>query len=175
MFRNAFIILSFALASSISCDGGKRTVVQSDGGGGDTAEFRVADLTVNDAPFRDATLTTDGSGLNDGGWESCFSGESSSVSWELKTCSMAGPACLIREHQVDCCGTIRYVGVAASEVTTFEACEKTWRNSLPDCDCMAQQPQAEQPLGAPVGPDGAAVDCTNCTMSSCVCMTSPFI
>lgn len=177
MQRFARVIFLWVCACSVvwavACDGGKRTVVPSDGGEpptNDTIFPAIADQSLADLGRTDGILTLDA-----GGWPTCFLGESGSVDWELKKCSGGGAPCLIREHQVDCCGTIRYVGVSEAGLAKFEACEKDWRNSLPECDCASQQSQAEQPLGAQVGPDGAAVDCTNCTMSSCVCMTSPYI
>lgn len=109
-------------------------------------------------------------------WDECFVNQGASVSSSLKICkdgSVITP-CTIQEHQIDCCGSVRYVGVTETDVATFEACEQAWRAQLPVCDCPSHLPVVEQPSdGEVAGIDDVTVDCINCTMQTCICMTVP--
>lgn len=90
----------------------------------------------------------------------------------VKECQGAS-SCLVKEHQINCCGTMIWMGVAAGDEAAFDACEAAWRDHFPGCGCASEATKTEQPATAV--PDITKVDvgCMNCTMESCVCMTFP--
>jgi hypothetical protein len=55
-----------------------------------------------------------------------------------KSCRDPGD-CLLRAHQLDCCGSYMMIGVAASDRDLFESAEAQCSSSFPICEC-AQQP-----------------------------------
>lgn len=80
---------------------------------------------------------------------------------------------MVKEHQVNCCGTKVWMGVSASSAALFDDCETAWRAQLPECNCPSEATKTEQPQSVVADKDNVDVGCMNCTMNSCVCLTFP--
>ena len=101
----------------------------------------------------------------------CFD-SSGDLDYSLKSCQSEAD-CVIEKHQVDCCGTILYVGVSASDAAQFGACEAAWTSTLPACGCASGQTKTEDGKVTYPNDDASApaVHCTDFTMSGGVCLT----
>lgn len=95
--------------------------------------------------------------------------DSTNLVYAFKTCHGADE-CVVAAHQVNCCGTMQYVGVAKSEEAGFASCEQAWVESLPGCGCASSPTTAEDGQDA-ADPSQVIVECTNFTMSGGICMT----
>ena len=51
--------------------------------------------------------------------------------------------CIIKLHQIDCCGSAIAIGINHGEFAAFDAAEAEWRNSCPKCGCPAMATLAE--------------------------------
>jgi hypothetical protein len=94
------------------------------------------------------------------------------VDASLKTCH-ADTDCVIVQEQIDCCGTILYLGIASVSSSEYAACEAAWVAHLPACGCSSDQTKTEDGKTNYPGMDAAAprVHCIDFTMSGGVCMT----
>lgn len=145
--------LAFLLVGVVACGG---TI----GPGGDASTNDAA----SDAPILDAPSDAPA-------YLACMD-SSGNLDYSLKSCQSDND-CVIEKEQTDCCGTILYVGVSASSVSQFNACEAAWVSHFPGCGCASGQTKTEdgkvtnpnQDAGAP------AVHCTDFTMSGGVCLT----
>ena len=152
------------LVTAASCGG---STDASDGQGGGGGQDASSDAS-SDASF-DAADDTAADVADETGWEECFDDENGGVSTSLKICS---DGCVIKEHQLDCCGSVRYVGISTESAAQFDACEALWRAHFPQCGCASSPPKIEQPSDGEVQDVSEVnVDCMNCTMDSCVCIT----
>jgi hypothetical protein len=103
-------------------------------------------------------------GASDAG--SCFT---TTVASSYKTCT--GDAdCVIKTHQLSCCGSLEAIGVSAAQAPAYSICETAWDNHFPACGCAA---------GPTVAEDGKAVMTLSMVAVHCVatptgklCMTS---
>jgi hypothetical protein len=59
-----------------------------------------------------------------------------------KTCG-GEEDCALVFHTVDCCGTQVAWGINVDEVSAFDAAEAICDSQYPDCDCMAQETEAD--------------------------------
>jgi hypothetical protein len=60
----------------------------------------------------------------------------------LKTCQ-SDADCVLLLEQLDCCGTILFVGVAQTAAAMFATCESAWVASFPGCGCATNQNRTE--------------------------------
>ncbi len=90
----------------------------------------------------------------------------------LKMCQ-SDTDCTIKQEQIDCCGTILYVGVAIASTGAFDACEAAWVAHFPGCGCASGQTKTEDGKSTALGTDGGGpeVHCIDFTMSGGICMT----
>jgi len=102
----------------------------------------------------------------------CFTSTGTLATYDLKLCDPAANECVFAAHQSDCCGNIVYTGIRKNQVALFQRCEAAWRVSLPQCGCPADLPTVEQ-SGTVANGSRVGVDCINCTLSTCVCITVP--
>lgn len=51
--------------------------------------------------------------------------------------------CVVVEHQVNCCGTLRALGIRADQQAAFDAAEATCRGMYPGCGCAAMVTRAD--------------------------------
>lgn len=151
-------------AAGAAAGGGTGGTAGSAGTGG------AHDASV-DAPDDDAApdASTDASP-----WAICFGEDGQDpISYELKICPPNDGQCEIRKHRIDCCGNFVYYGVAVGKTDLFDECEEAWRAQLGECYCPQGPGVTEQPA-VPVEDDAdVEVACVNCTMDSCLCLTSP--
>jgi hypothetical protein len=68
--------------------------------------------------------------------------------------------CVAVEHQINCCGTLRAIGVRAAAKAAFDAAEASCRSAYPLCDCASQVTQADDGTSA-AGAQAAAVRCAD--------------
>jgi hypothetical protein len=82
--------------------------------------------------------------------------------------------CVIRQHAVDCCGAIEFVGIATAGATSLASCETAWGAHFPACGCDSGMTKTEDGKESLPGQDAGAlqVHCTNFTNNGGVCMTS---
>jgi hypothetical protein len=76
-----------------------------------------------------------------------------------KTCAAAGD-CAIGLHQINCCGTLTAIGLAASQQAAFAAAEATCEGQYPGCGCAGQATTAEDGKTADLGNSQIQVACT---------------
>src|SRR5262249_40129452 len=90
----------------------------------------------------------------------------------LKACK-SDSDCIIKEEQTDCCGSIRYVGLASSVGSRFDVCEAAWLAHFPACGCDSGRTETEDGSFFLPGQDAGTmhVRCTNFTASGGMCMT----
>lgn len=114
-----------------------------------------------------------GGSTTDGGeYLKCFDDKGKFNAYSQKTCT--GNTCAILVHQTDCCGNTLLIGVDTTHLAELQACESSWRATLPDCQCPAGPPEIEQPAGTTVNDaSGAEVTCGNWTSTSGICITQP--
>ena len=118
----------------------------------------------------DASTPDAGDAGTDAPYLACMD-SSGQLSSSLKTCQ-SDADCTIQEEQTDCCGTILFVGVNASSVSAFSACESAWLSHFPACGCDSNQKKTED--GKSISDsDGAApsVHCTDFTNDGGICLT----
>jgi hypothetical protein len=128
----------------VACGG---TIGSSDGG-------------VDGGPGADAA--------QDAGYLACFD-SSGTLDASLKVCQ-SDPDCVIEQESVDCCGTILYVGVAASSVASFTACEASWEAHFPPCGCASNQTRTEDGKTSTQGSDAGA-PAVRCSGGACMTYT----
>jgi hypothetical protein len=115
--------------------------------------------------------TPSDSSILDAQYLACMS-SSGVLDTSLKACQSDND-CVIEQEQTDCCGTVLYVGVAASLVSEFDACETAWVDHFPGCGCSSGEKKTEDGKVTNPNDDAAApaVHCTDLTTSGGVCMT----
>jgi len=70
--------------------------------------------------------------------------------------------CIIKLHQIDCCGTMMALGINHGEFAAFDAAETAWETACPKCKCPVGLTQAED------GKAGATVDVkVSCDNGTC--------
>ncbi len=76
----------------------------------------------------------------------------------------AGGNCVIGYHQLDCCGSLRAIGINHSDRDAFDTAETACEATYPECDCAAQPTEADD---GSTGTGDATVDCVSgtCTTS----------
>ena len=77
---------------------------------------------------------------------------------ELRVCATDAD-CVVRLHQDDCCGSFRYIGIAANQTAIFDPCEPSHRASVIDCQCATNPDRAEDGKVA-TSRDAVGVRCT---------------
>ncbi|MBW2453075.1 MAG: hypothetical protein JRI68_01115 [Deltaproteobacteria bacterium] len=162
-----------AVLMIVACGG---SATKDEGGGGTGGTGGAGGSTGGTGGGTGGTGGTSSGGGSGGGtlsWQDCFDDDGQTVQWALNLCDNAD-TCTMVEHQIDCCGTIMFVGVTEDALADFEACEAAWRATLPLCDCPMGLPQVQQPYGQTVDSENdAGVSCTNWTMDSGLCLTEP--
>jgi hypothetical protein len=105
------------------------------------------------------------------GYLACMNA-SGQVDASLKACKHDSD-CVIKQEQIDCCGTVLYVGIASASAPEFDACQPSWLAHFPPCGCDSGQTKTEDGKVTLPGLDAAApgVHCTDFTMSGGVCLT----
>ena len=83
-----------------------------------------------------------------------------------RTCLTAND-CASLTHQLDCCGSQAFIGVAASTLSDSQAHEDACRATAPVCRCLARPPIAEDGLEVTTG--GALL--FDCRVGLCVSKT----
>ncbi len=80
----------------------------------------------------------------------------------VKGCA-ATTDCVFGVHQTDCCGSTTAIGINHSQLTLFNAAEKSWDASCAECQCAAQPLKTED--GASCTANAVMVSCDggNCT------------
>jgi hypothetical protein len=154
------------------------TLLVACGGKTEVVDEPVADASAADAKDASADAVSEPSpeaepeAAFDGAlWEQCFGSDGTGPAWDLKICK--GSPCVIKQHELDCCGTIEWFGVAQGKEAAFDACEASWREHLGLCNCPAGIPKTEQPKTEVTDILQVEAQCMNCTMESCLCLTSP--
>lgn len=153
-----FLLLCSVVA--LGACGGSTDVVTADSGPPADAAADAPVLDAGDAQGDAPSDATDAGPMcaADGGFIGDF-----------KTCHGADE-CQAVKHTLDCCGSMKWVGVAKSEAASYAACETAWVDTLPSCGCDPADTVAEDGKSV-VDPSSVTVECTNWTMSSGVCMT----
>ena len=67
--------------------------------------------------------------------------------------------CAVVEHQINCCGTMRALGIRADQQSAFDAAEASCRGMYPGCGCAALPTEAD---------DGTTSDGTSTARAECV-------
>lgn len=120
----------FATVTILACSGATSTDLLGDAGG--TADGAAGDGSATDASSVDAGRDGfPGACTPDGGFPSFQKG-----------CGTADN-CIIKLHQIDCCGSIIAIGLNHSEFTPFDQTEQAWEAACPRCKCPAQPTVAE--------------------------------
>lgn len=125
--------------------------IPSDSGGDGGLDAAQAD-TGADSPFG-SCLAPDGS-----------------FAPQPRNCANGDSDCTYFAHQLDCCGSGRYVGVAKSAAAQAAACESMWEAHFPACGCAAAIPTTDD---GNTDVDGAApqVHCVGSAVTG-ICRTS---
>jgi hypothetical protein len=79
-----------------------------------------------------------------------------------RSCSVADD-CSVVEHQINCCGTLRALGIRASAKAAFDSAEATCRSSYPLCDCASHSTLADDGTSA----DGSGPARAECVAGQC--------
>jgi hypothetical protein len=127
--------------------------VDARGDGGHDADAHVADASVEAA------------------YLACM-GDAGKLDDSLKVCKSSAD-CVIKQEQVDCCGSILYVGVNAASAAKFDGCEAVWAAHFPGCGCPPIN-MTEDGNNVSFGPDASVVHvhCADFTSSGGICLTS---
>lgn len=129
-------------------------VAQSGGGGGSSSQ---AGATAGGAG---AGATTSG-GSSSGGTSNHDQPDCKSDFEGLdKACKTAGD-CELVEHQIDCCGTILIMGLAATAVPGFSSTEQYCAAQFPPCGCAARGMQLEDGSLIDFGSSAYAAECVD--------------
>jgi hypothetical protein len=119
------------LAALLGC-GAETTASQPDASRADAPAYVSRDVTADTTP--DAAILCNG------------------VSATIfptfdRTCS-ADTDCFVAQHQTDCCGNSRALGLAVRERDTFTAAERICSAMYPGCGCPALPPVADDGMTA---------------------------
>ena len=57
--------------------------------------------------------------------------------------------CIIKLHQIDCCGSMAAIGLNHGEFAAFDQSEQAWESSCPRCKCVAKATVAEDGNSGP--------------------------
>ena len=121
----------------------------------------LVDASVTDAPVADAPVADTGSPI------SCSGVRPVSFPTFARNCAAASD-CVVVNHQTDCCGNSRAMGIRASERAAFDAAEAICRPMYPGCGCPASAPVtddgATSPFGAMIAVSCSAGVCTSHAM-----------
>jgi hypothetical protein len=114
-------------------------------GGAVESELFTDASTTGDASDG-GTTTTDASrdaprDVAPGDYGACFD-NNGRVRDSMKRCNRTDD-CTFTEVQVDCCGSIVYVGIGTASEVQFEACNQAWSAHWPACGCAAQPSKTE--------------------------------
>jgi hypothetical protein len=92
-------------------------------------------------------------------WAACFDTAGNTLA-SVKACSVASD-CAFIEHQINCCGSKMYVGIAKGSQATVLMCEAPWDQHFPGCGC-AEGPTVTEDLHTPDGGvQSVRVDCVS--------------
>jgi hypothetical protein len=175
----SLVLLASSLASSlaISCgetdsdskgtSGGSGGMTSGGGTGGGTGGAGGAGGSTGGSAGESEDAAPDGSSFSD-----CFNRQGMFSNYDLKICNPVLNECIFAAHQTDCCGSITYVGLQKDQKAKFDECEAAWRQTFPPCGC-APGPSTVEQAGTVSGESEVAVDCVNCTTTTCVCVTIP--
>jgi hypothetical protein len=107
----------------------------------------------------------------DAGYLACMDSQGT-IDATLKRCQTDGD-CVIRQEEVDCCGTVLMVGLSVASIAAFPACETAWEAHFPACGCASGRTETEDGKTANPGHDAGApqVHCTDFTTGGGVCRT----
>jgi hypothetical protein len=160
-------IPTVAIAMALAACGGTTAQPATVDAGGPDAHADVVQ-PGDDAAGGDAPAD---SPLDAPGYLACMD-PSGQVDGSLKACK-SDAECVMKQEQIDCCGTILYVGIASSSASAFDACEAAWEAHFPGCGCDSGQTNTEDgkvtyPFGDAAAPK---VHCTDFTLNGGVCMT----
>jgi len=164
------LLLLLVAASSVSldaCGGSTASIGGSPDGGGHDGGSESGPSDDGDAEAMDASPEDTGNGS---GYLACMNGNGQ-LDAAVKGCSTDGD-CIAEIEGLDCCGSMRYVGISTSQASAFAACDAAWEAHVHynECDCRALPPVTED--GKPVSdPSAVEVHCTDFTNGSGVCMT----
>jgi hypothetical protein len=101
-----------------------------------------------------------GDGSADGGFPGACT-EAGAFPGFVKGCGTTAN-CIIKLHQIDCCGTMMAIGLNHAEFGAFDTAETAWETSCPKCKCPVGPTLAED------GKTGATVDVkVSCDNGTC--------
>lgn len=104
-------------------------------------DAELPDGGADDAGTEDAGI--DDAGDSDGGAAiSCTGPGGSTFPTFDRACAGEGD-CVVVEHQTNCCGTLRALGIRADQQAAFDAAEASCRAMYPGCGCASMATQAD--------------------------------
>jgi len=128
------------------------------------------DAGVDAAPIQEDASPADAS-PDAPAYRACMD-DTGQVSATLKTCQ-SDSQCVIEQEQIDCCGTILYVGIDTASASEFGACQSSWLAHFPGCGCSSGQTKTEDGQITHPGMDAGApqVHCADFTSNGGICLT----
>ena len=82
-----------------------------------------------------------GDGSTDGGFPGACTRDGGFPGF-VKDCTLPA-GCVVKLHQIDCCGTMMAIGINHSESARFDATELEWETACPKCKCLPGPTLAE--------------------------------
>lgn len=125
-----FLSVLLATSTILACSGATTTDLL-------TVPDASTDATTGDGSATDAS-TTD---VGPDGFPNACAPDAGFPSFQ-KGCGTTAN-CIIKFHQVDCCGSMIAIGLNHSEFDAFDKTELSWETSCPKCKCVAKATVAE--------------------------------
>jgi len=129
------------------------------------------DAQRGDSPSGDDDVTVADAPSDSPAYLACMDA-SGKLADSLKACK-SDTDCVIKQEQIDCCGTILFVGVDVTSTKQFDVCETAWVAHFPGCGCATDYTETEDGKRTTLGIDagGPLVRCTNFTSNGGLCLT----
>ncbi len=146
--------LGLAAGSSAACSG---ATTRSGAGGAAGTETAAAGSSSGGASSTGAASSTGGAPL--GGSSHDTDPDCDTAFDELTRACLGPDGCQLVEHQIDCCGGMRYLGIASAAAASFVAAESHCAAQFPACGCAAQKMSAEDGSLVDFGDMSVIADC----------------
>ena len=149
-----FLLCSLVAMGSVACSSSSDDIFGRGGSGGGGSAVTSTSVAGPATATSSAANATTATGSSTGSGMACTA-DGAFPDFE-KGCG-SPENCIIKLHQVDCCGSREAIGVNHSQFEPFDAAETAWEGACPACGCAAQPTLAED---GQTGPNRSLkVDC----------------
>jgi hypothetical protein len=145
-----FLSALFATSTILACSGATATDLLGDAAADGTTDGTTADGSSSDASAGDVGPDGfPGACTPDGGFPNFQKGCGGNAN------------CIVKLHQIDCCGSMIAIGLNHAEFAAFDTAEQAWEAACPKCKCPPKPTVAEDGNSGPNA--NVKVSCDNGT------------